>query len=208
MILVLAIILAIMILLWGLYSLGFLTLALYFSYIVIAGCLIVLFSGALEVFRVIFRGNAPYVRSSSKMIKRILQEIDFREGAIVYDLGCGDGRFLRELVRRKKVRAVGYEYFFLPYALARIFNFIHRKKIKIYYKNFFKADLSDADYVFCYLIGDEMKKLEEKLQRELKPGAFVVSNTFAFKNWQLERLVTIKEGTKGRLNNNLYIYRK
>lgn len=197
-----------MILLWGLYYLQFYTLALYVSYIVIAGCLITIFFGAIEMYRVIFKGNAPYLRSSSKMIRRILQEIDFKEGAVVYDLGCGDGRFLRELAKKRNIKAVGYEYFFLAYFFARILNLFSRQKIKVYYQNFFKADLSGADYVFCYLIGDEMKKLEEKLQRELKPGAVVVSNTFSFKNWALERKVTIKEGTKGRLNNNLYIYRK
>jgi len=42
-----------------------------------------------------------------------------------------------------------------------------------------------------------MKGLEKKLQKELKPGAKVVSFTFQFPNWQPQ----IKE-------NGIYIYEK
>lgn len=161
-----------------------------------------------EAYRVIFLGKAPYLRSSKALVNRILQEVDFRAGSQVYELGCGDGRFLRNLVKVANVNCIGYEYSLPPYLLGKIFNVFSRKKIKIYYKNFFKANLADADYIFCYLIAGEMDDLERKLKNELKDGCLVISNTFALKNWQPEKVILINENSKKALSNKIYIYKK
>jgi hypothetical protein len=44
----------------------------------------------------------------------------------------------------------------------------------------FNKDLSEADVVMCYLMPDALKKLEEKLKKELQSGTRVISNRFAF----------------------------
>ena len=40
--------------------------------------------------------------------------------------------------------------------------------------------MSDADVVVCYLLPETNNKLEDKLLRELKPTARVISNSFVF----------------------------
>ena len=45
-------------------------------------------------------------------------------------------------------------------------------------QNFFKADLSRADIVSCYLFPDVMQDLARKLTHELKPGTTVISFNF------------------------------
>ena len=50
--------------------------------------------------------------------------------------------------------------------------------VKIFRKNFFQADLSKADVVFCYLFPEVMAKLEPKFTQELKSGSRVVSYAF------------------------------
>jgi len=45
-------------------------------------------------------------------------------------------------------------------------------------QNFFKADLSGADIVSCYLFPDVMHDLARKLTSELKPGAIIISFNF------------------------------
>ena len=76
------------------------------------------------------------------------------------------------------------------------------------FRDFFKASLQDADYVFCFLICDEMNRLEKKLQQELKRGAIVISNTFSFKNWEPQRIILVDEKKMSSLNNKIYIYQK
>jgi len=116
---------------------------------------------------------------------------------------------LRKLAKYAQVQAIGYEYSLIPYTIAVILNLFSKTKIKLNLGNFFQADLSQADYIFCYLITDEMKRLEEKLYEELKPGAIIISNTFRFKNWQPQKVIIVDEKKKkGTLSNKIYIYKK
>jgi len=201
-----------------LYYYGLYFAALYLAYFIMIFCVLALVLLITHFYRVVILGNAPYIRTGKKLIERIIQEIDFsakggsasggKANARVYELGSGDGRFLRALAKKKKVQAVGYENFILPYVLSRIFKFLTHSDVNIWYQDFFRADLSQADYVFCYLIGRQMDNLEAKLQKELKPGALVISNTFKFKNWPLAKEIIIDPKKKYSLSNKIYLYRK
>ncbi|MCX6745052.1 MAG: hypothetical protein NTX82_06025 [Candidatus Parcubacteria bacterium] len=195
-------------LLLAVFYLGQYFIAYYLGIFIVLFTIIFLLFIFQEFFRVVFFGNAPYVTSSKKLIRKIIDSVDFKDDSVVYELGCGDARFLRELVKRHKVQAFGYEYFLVPYLLARIYNFLTRNKVKIYFQDIAKADLSAVDYVYCYLIVKQMDVLEKKFQRELKPGALVISNTFSFKNWQPEKVIVLNENKKYKLSNKLYLYRK
>ena len=100
-----------------------------------------------------------------------------RADQTLVDLGCGDGRVLREAQKRYGVRTIGYEINPLAYLKARLFS-LGPNKINIKRENFWEADLTGADVVFCYLNPDVMKRLAVKLKSGLKPGAIVVSNNF------------------------------
>jgi SAM-dependent methyltransferase len=184
--------------------LGLYIVSLYALYLLVIITSIYLITVFIDAFRVVIVGYAPYVRTSKNLIDKLLTEIDFKENSKVYELGCGDGRFLRALAKQKDVNCTGYEYSLAPYLLAKLFNKFAKKKIKIYYKNFFNENLSDADYVFCYLIPKEMELLEKKFNDELKFGAIVISNTFAIKNWQPAKIIALEK--RRFLSNKIYIY--
>lgn len=189
-------------------QLGFFYLAMGWAIfcLILACFLIVLY--LFEAYRVLFLRNAPYVRSSTRLVQRIIDEVDFKEQALVYDLGCGDGKFIRQLVKTKKVRVIGYEYFLVPYLIGVVINFFSKDKINIRYEDFFKADFKNVDYIFCFLMPKQMSLLETKFKKELKPGALVISNTFAFANWAAEKIITLKpRGQKG-LSSTIYFYRQ
>ncbi len=190
------------------FYLGLYSIAYYLGIIIVVFTTFFLLFILQEFFRVVIRGNAPYVTSSKKFIRKIIDSVDFKEGALVYELGCGDARFLRELVKKHNVQAIGYEYFLVPYLIARFFNFFSRNKVKIYFKDISKVDLSEADYIYCYLMVKQMDVLEKKLQQELKPGALVISNTFVFKTWQPEKVIVLDENKNYKLSNKIYLYRK
>ena len=121
--------------------------------------------------------GALYVSTSRTKISAFINAVPMKAGQTLVDLGCGDGRVLRETWKRYGIRTIGYEINPLAYLKARLFS-IGRSKIKIKRKNFWEADLSGADVVFCYLYPDVMKKLAAKLKSGLKPGAIVVSSNF------------------------------
>ena len=121
--------------------------------------------------------GALYVSTSRKRINAALEAIPLKAGHLLIDLGCGDGRILRLANRRCAVDAVGYELNWLAYLKARVMCRGHRR-VAIVYGNFWKADLSKADVVCCYLFPDILARLALKLSQELKPGAMIISFNF------------------------------
>lgn len=182
-------------------SLGLVLLVLLFTFILA-------YSYLFEFYYVVFKKNAPYIRTGKSFIKRIIKEFDFQPQDKVYELGCGDARFLRELVKKKKCRAIGIEYSLVPYLIANILNLFSRQKIKLIYKNLFKADLSDADYIFVYLLPEQMERFEQKFHDKLKLGVTIISNTFKFKDWQPEKEFLADEDSEKALSNKVFVYVK
>jgi len=123
--------------------------------------------------------GVPFVNSKKKVIFSIMKEIKIEPGKNFYDLGCGDGRVISYLGKNNpQANFIGYEKNPSLVWAAKIF----RKFPNVRYENkdFFKVDLSNADYIFLFLFPELMDKLLPKLEKELKPGAIVISNSFKF----------------------------
>ena len=146
--------------------------------------------------------GALYVSTSRTKISAFINAVPMKAGQTLVDLGCGDGRVLREVQKRYGVRTIGYEINPLAYLIARLFS-IGRSKIKIKHQNFWEADLSGVDVVFCYLYPDVMKKLAAKFKSGLKPGAIVVSSNFPLPEHIPDKILR----PQGRLDNDpIYVY--
>ncbi|HTZ53024.1 MAG TPA: hypothetical protein VMF68_15255 [Spirochaetia bacterium] len=102
-------------------------------------------------------------------------------GQRVADLGSGDGRVLIALARRG-AEAHGYEVNPLLVVASRVA--IRRAGLagqaRVHWKSFWRADLSPFDAVTLFQGSFVMRKLERKVRRELRPGARVVSDYWAF----------------------------
>jgi len=131
---------------------------------------------------------APFVPMRTADLKRIFKLADLHPGETFYDLGCGNGKVAICAARNYKVKAVGVEFAWPIWLLAKINQFFKgNKNLKIKFGNLFKEDLSQADAVYFFGMPDSVKKrLKEKLEQELKPGAKVVSYVFAVPGWQAE----------------------
>jgi SAM-dependent methyltransferase len=126
--------------------------------------------------------GAPWAPTSMNIVHTMLKLAEVGPEDVVYDLGCGDGRTIITAVRRYGARAVGFEIDPLRYLWCRMLVRILglRERVKVLYGNFFNQDLSAADVVTCYLLQGTNNKLEDKFEKELRPGTRVVSNTFTF----------------------------
>ena len=137
------------------------------------------YSWRCPVFNILFRGHAPFIATRPKVGKVIAKEIQPKKNEIVYELGAGGGSIIRRLAKKyPQAKYYGLEYALLPWLLAKIQQSLFKSKIRIIKKNFFQADLSQADYIYCFLNIETMAKLEKKLLKECKPGAIVISYIF------------------------------
>ncbi len=175
------------------------------TFLVLAGVLFaVKMTYALSVaFALPVTRGALYVSTPRKRIEAFADAVVIKPGKVLVDLGCGDGRVLRCIRRRFGAQAIGYELNLLAYLKARLLC-IGRRGISVRFRDFWKADLSDADVIFCYLFPDVLPDLSTKLGRELKPGTVVVSANFAIPGWHPEKVQRIDHRP---YSDPFYIYR-
>lgn len=142
----------------------------------------------LVIFLLPLFGGAPYVPTPKKKVKKMLEMAELKPGEKLIDMGSGDGQILIEATKLG-VQAEGYEIDPLLIWLSKkeIRKAGFEAKIKINWKSFWKADVKEADIITFYGIIGIMGKMERKLLAELKPGARVVSYSFAFSKWQPEK---------------------
>lgn len=156
--------------------------------------------------RVLFTKEAPFVPSPPNTAKQIAQQINIPPQSIVYDLGCGDGRLLRTLYE-KFPHAIyrGVEHEIVPYILFRLrHKHISKEHLSIKKEDFFKTNISSATHILTYLFPHVMDKLLPKFEKELQPGALVISIDFAFSKKQPKEIITLPTSTiRGK---RLYIY--
>lgn len=126
---------------------------------------------ALPSILALFTGS-PYVPTSRKAVERMLELANLRPGEIVIDLGCGDGRVLREASRRG-ARAIGYELSIFMFLIARL---LGGGEVRL--QNFWKADCREADVVFLFLEKRFLPRFEREIWPQLKPGCRVAAYTF------------------------------
>jgi len=121
--------------------------------------------------------SGPFVPSSRKRHKIMLELADLKPSDIVYDLGCGDGRLVFRAARFAK-KVIGYELSIPLYLFGKFRQLFNRKNAHIRYGNIWKQDYKDADVVFVYLLPKAMKQFHKEVWPTLKPGTRVVSNAF------------------------------
>jgi hypothetical protein len=169
----------------------FLLLAVFFTFFV------------AQLYNLIFRGFAPAISSRPKVVAKLVEKINARDINKVYELGCGNAGFLHKLrIKLPNAELVGYEYAFLPYFLSQIQNSFRKTKLKLRKKNFMKADLSDADLIYCYLNSKTMASLEKKFKQECRPGTMVISYQHRLPNLQPAETMDFE-----RRGEKAYIYR-
>lgn len=137
---------------------------------------------------------APFVTSPQPIIDRMLEIANLKGGETLYDLGCGDGRILVSAVKKFGAKAVGIE---VSEQLVRRANQnIHSQGIddqaKVIQGDMMSVDVGGAQVVSLYLLTEANDLLKPKLEKELKPGARVVSLDFKVRGWKPARVEKIE----------------
>lgn len=164
------------------------SIAVLFILIILISSSVLIICGAVTTAVCSFKtGGALYTRTPQKTVEAILDVLELADNMIVYDLGCGDGRFLFEAEKRAKISGMGFEINPLPFFLAVITRFFRRSNVQFRFSNFWDNSVSDANVIFCYLFPDVLVKLKEKLETELIQETIVISCNFPIENWTAEK---------------------
>jgi SAM-dependent methyltransferase len=134
-----------------------------------------------------------FAPSPPAVVDAMLRLADVTADDVVYDLGSGDGRVLLRAAQRYGARGVGIE---LDPDLVGRAREIAREggvadRVRFIEADLFDIDLSPATVVTLYLSAGINRQLQPKLMRELRPGARVVSYTFAIGDWPPDAIAQV-----------------
>ena len=122
--------------------------------------------------------GAPYLPTMKDQREDALDLLGLQPGQTLVDLGSGDGGIL-VLAAERGLKAVGYEINPFLWLISRLRTLRYGRRVKIKFRSFWGADLSQADGVFVFLITQKMEKLDKLLStQKSKKSLPVVSHAF------------------------------
>lgn len=117
-------------------------------------------------------------------VSQILGQYNKQTGKF-YDFGSCRGNFLFKLMNYcPKFLAVGIDNSGYRIWLSKTRAWLTGKPVVFIKGDIFAANVADADAVYIYLDKSLMQALQDKLQKELKPGAMVITNTQSLPSWR------------------------
>lgn len=150
---------------------------------------------------------APYNPTNIEAVHVAIKMLDIKESDIVFDLGCGDGRFLIEVC--KYLPSVNIKCFGVEYdsdlctrareLIAQQSDMVDR--IKIIHDNVVNVNFAaTATVLFIYLVPEGILRLKENIIAALNNGARVVTYVFSIPGLTPKEVVVYKQSTK------IYLY--
>jgi precorrin-6B methylase 2 len=120
--------------------------------------------------------------SPPEVVTAMLKLAAVTKNDVVYDLGSGDGRIAIAAAKTYGARAVGIEIDaqLVKQARDRAQAESVADRVRFVQQDLFAADISEATVVTMYLLPTLNMQLLPKLNRELKAGTRIVSESFDF----------------------------
>lgn len=145
------------------------------------------FGGLVVLLFILFTGvsAAPWVPTRKFDVDGLLDDAQIKPGDKFIELGCGDGRLVKAAAKRGAI-ATGYELNPLIYIVA-VINNLGVPNSKVVFRNFWSVDLTKADIVMAFVLPRTLPRLDDKLDKELKPGAIFISYVFPVEGHKLLR---------------------
>lgn len=150
--------------------------------------------------------GVPPMPTSPNVRRAMLALVADENPAVIYELGSGWGGLATALaVAFPHARVIGLEVSPLPWLVSRLRQtIVGPDNLSIRWGDAHKADLSDGDLVVCFLCPQVMAPLDAKLRAALRPGAAVLSNSFALHGWTPEKEIRVGD----RHHSAVYLYRR
>ncbi len=150
--------------------------------------------------------DVVYVPTPMAVVDKMLELAQVKQGDIVYDLGCGDGRIVVTAAKRFGCKAYGYD--IDPQRVAESLDNVAKEGVghlvTIEQKDIFTLDLSKADVVTLYLLPSLNVKLIPQLDK-LRPGSRIVSHDFDMRGVKPDQVVQVT-GDGTYISHTVYLW--
>src|SRR5437899_9140041 len=156
-------------------------------------CMLMIATGCSS-FPLYTAGEVPFVPTPPEVVDRMLEMAQVKSGDVIYDLGSGDGRILIRAAKRYGVKGVGIE---IDADLVQKANDNAFKEkvdhlVEFRMQDALTVDVSPATVVTLYMLPEFNAKLRPIFDKQLKPGARVVSHDFEIQGWVPDKVERIK----------------
>jgi len=141
--------------------------------------------------------NAPFVPSKKKRIDKMMQLANLDTKKTVTEIGCGDGRIIRQVAAKGVKKAVGFDISIVLVLYGKLVALLKKNSAKIRFGDIWQQNYQKTDVIFSYLLPIAMKKVKNIIWPQLPKNARLVSNAFP--------LPGIKEDKK---EDGVYLYIK
>ena len=140
--------------------------------------------------------RVPYVPTPRHVARKMLELAGVGPEDVVYDLGSGDGRIpIMAVEEFGAKKAVGIEIRNDLVQLAR--EEVKKRglegRVEIVQGDVLEVPVTEATVVTMFLLPDLMELLRPKLERELRPGARVVSHEYVMAKWKPVKVVRFED---------------
>jgi SAM-dependent methyltransferase len=129
--------------------------------------------------------DAPYVSTPYPVVEEMLALAKVGPADTVYDLGCGDGRFVITAAAKFGARGVGID--LDPKRLEEGVAGAKRAgvggRVSFRQEDLFKTDFSAASVVTLFLFPELNARLAPRLRASLRPGSRIVAYQFGIPGW-------------------------
>lgn len=146
---------------------------------------------------------APFNPTNPECVLVALGMLRLEDDDVLYDLGCGDGRFLIQgCAQIPLLRAVGIDYDAQLCERARegVIKAGLADRVSIFHENVIDSDFTQATALFVYLVPAGIAAIRPALEAALTRGARIVTYVFSIPGLAPARLEVYKQSTK------LYLY--
>ena len=153
---------------------------------------------------------APYLPTPMAVVEKMLELAKVDRSDVVYDIGCGDGRIV--IMAAEKYGALGVGIDIDPRRIKQsrdgAKNANVEELVEFRLGDATKMDISEATVVTLYLLPESNKILRPQLEKQLKPGVYVVSHNYSIPGWEEKEVeaVSIKD-EKGK-DHTIFLYKR
>lgn len=120
---------------------------------------------------------APYSPSPMTMVEKMIVRLQLTTEDVVYDLGCGDGRWLIAAAQQAACQAIGVE--IDPQLVAKVQQAIEQEnlqeRVSVICQDIWTISIQNATIVIVYAFMDSLRQLKESLLSQLQPKTRILS---------------------------------
>ena len=153
---------------------------------------------------------APYLPTPMVVVEKMLELAMVDQSDVVYDIGCGDGRIVIMAAEKYGARGVGID--IDPRRIKQskegAKNAGVEELVEFRLGDATEMDISEASVVTLYLLPESNELLRPQLEKQLKPGVYVVSHNYSIPSWEEKEVEAASMKDEKGKDHTIFLYKR